>query len=71
MADKNNHNLDEDGWNDGSDYDMIEHLLHDVDSTKVEVSVAHTGVRNPKKRNFHSRRSPRYQRSRRVGNKSS
>ena len=24
-------NLDEDGWNDGSNYDRIEHLLQDVD----------------------------------------
>ncbi len=34
--DNNNHNLDEDEWNDGSIYDMIEHLLQDVDGTIVE-----------------------------------
>ncbi len=33
MVDKNNQNLDADGWNDGSYYDMIEHLLYDVDGT--------------------------------------
>ena len=44
MADNNNHNLDEDGWSDGSNYDRIEHLLKDVDGTKAEAKVALIGT---------------------------
>ena len=39
-------NLDEDGWNDVSNYDRIEHLLQDVDGTKKDAEVALTGVKN-------------------------
>ena len=64
-------NLDEDGWNDGSNYDRIEHLLQDVDGTKEDAEVALTGAKNNKKRKFHSRRLSRYQKCRRgVGSKS-
>ena len=68
MADNNNQNLNEDGWNDGSNYDRIQNLLQDVDSTKVDAKVALTGV---EKRKFIRRRSSRYQQSRRVGSTSS
>ena len=68
MADKNNQNLNEDGWNDGSNYDRIQNLLQDVDSTKADAKVALTGAERKK---FTPRRSSRYQKSRRVGSKSS
>ena len=42
--------LDEDWWNDGSNYDRIEHLLQDVDGTKEDAEVALTGAKNNKKR---------------------
>ena len=45
-------NLDENGWNDGANYDRIEHLLQDVDGTKEDAEVALTGAKNNKKENF-------------------
>ena len=48
MADKNNQNLNEDGWNDGSNYDRIQNLLQDVDSTKADAKVALTGAERKK-----------------------
>ena len=48
MADNNNQNLNEDGWNDGSNYDRIQNLLQDVDSTKADAKVALTGAERKK-----------------------
>ncbi len=50
IADNNNHNSIEDGRNDGSNYDRIEHILQDVDGTKAKAKVALIGTRNKQKK---------------------
>ena len=60
--------MDEDRLNGGSYYDMIEHVLQDVDVTKADTEVALTGTRNEKN---HSQPSLRYQNNCQVGTKSS
>ena len=71
MADNGNKTLDEDGWNDASNYDRIQDLLRNVDSTKEEAKEAIGISNNQQKRKFVSRRSSRFQKSRKVGSKSS
>ena len=71
MEDNGNKSLYEDGWNDGSNYDRIQDLLRNVDSTKEEAKEAIGISNNQQKRKFVSRRSSRFQKSRKVGSKSS
>ena len=52
MADNGNKALDEDGWNDVSNYDRIQDLLRNVNSTKKEAKEAIGISNNQQKRKF-------------------
>ena len=52
MVDNGNKTLDENGWNDGSNYDRIQNLLRNVDSTKEEAKEAIGIFNNQQKRKF-------------------